>query len=99
MLKQDSIAGSSGTVIRGHEFHYSEITGRDQGSAVSDQPAELIYSLKDGSGDSIHDEGYVIRNTLGSYIHIHFGSNPSIANNFVHFIKEHHGTYTTGRAR
>jgi cobyrinic acid a,c-diamide synthase len=99
ILQQDSIAGNRGTVIRGHEFHYSEITDRDQGSGARGQDTELIYSVKDSTGNHTYSEGYRIKNVLGSYIHIHFGSNPSIANKFVHFIKEHHGTYSTGRAR
>jgi cobyrinic acid a,c-diamide synthase len=54
-----------------------------------------VYSVKDGSGNDIHNEGYKINNTLGSYIHIHFGSNLSIAKTFMDFIKEHHGTYSS----
>lgn len=111
-LQQDSIAGSRGTVIRGHEFHYSEIMdsaeAKKRGSgkvATSELPSfrtsslARIYAVTDGSGNELGKEGYTVKNTLGSYIHIHFGSNPSIANNFVHFIKEHHGNYSLGRAR
>ena len=111
-LRQDSIAGDKGAVIRGHEFHYSEIMesqeARKRGSAkvVSSEPQNFrtsalsqTYSVKDGSGNELGKEGYTVKNALGSYIHIHFGSNPSIANNFIHFIKEHHGTYSPGRAR
>lgn len=111
-LRQNSIAGSSGAVIRGHEFHYSEIMDsaearkRGSGKVVTSglpnfrtSSLSQIYSVKDGSGNELGKEGYTVKNTLGSYIHIHFGSNRSIANNFVHSIKEHHGTYSTGRAR
>jgi cobyrinic acid a,c-diamide synthase len=99
ILLQDSIAGPRGTAIRGHEFHYSDITDRAQGSGVRGKDTELMYSVKDSDGNHACSEGYRVNNVLGSYMHIHFGSNPSIANNFVHFIKEHHGTYSTGRAR
>jgi len=99
ILQRDSITGDNGAVLRGHEFHYSEIINSGQRSAVSGQPTELIYSVKDGSGNELGKEGYTVKNTLGSYIHLHFGSNPSIANNFIHFIKERHGTYSPGRAR
>jgi len=105
-LQQGSLAGGAGTVIRGHEFHYSEITDRGQvgidsyrGSGIGDQQTAFIYSVKDGAGNVLKDEGYRIKNVLGSYIHIHFGSNRAIANNFVQCIKEHHGTYSSGRAR
>ena len=98
-IRRDAITGAGGAVIRGHEFHYSEILNSGQPSGVSRQDAGLLYFVTDVSGNDIGKEGYTVKNTLGSYIHIHFGSNPSIANNFVHFIKEHHGTYSPGRAR
>jgi cobyrinic acid a,c-diamide synthase len=115
VLKQDSIFGPKGSTVRGHEFHYSEIADRGQESGIgntklkplshfnpptlkSSNPS-LIYSVKDGSGNKLKDEGYRINNALGSYIHIHFGSNQTIAGNFINFIKEHHGTDTVGRTR
>lgn len=98
-LQRDSMLGRRGAVIKGHEFHYSEIAGRDQKSGVRGQDTELIYAVKDGTGNALQDEGYSIQNVLGSYIHIHFGSSGLIANNFIQSIKERHGTYSSGRAR
>jgi cobyrinic acid a,c-diamide synthase len=60
---------------------------------------DLIYSVKDGSGKHLSDEGYKVNNTLGSYIHIHFGSNPAIAGNLIKHIKERYGTDTVSRTR
>ncbi|NOZ70244.1 MAG: cobyrinate a,c-diamide synthase [Deferribacteres bacterium] len=83
VLKEDCIPGRKGAVIRGHEFHYSTIINS------ADAPVSGLarsYSVRDGSGRYIHDEGYRIKNTLGSYIHIHFGSNPGIAENFIGFV-------------
>ena len=91
VLKERSILGIKGTVVRGHEFHYSEIVNSGERSAVSGQLGDLIYSVKDGSGLSLGEEGYRIKNSLGSYIHIHFGSNLSIADSIIDFIKECHG--------
>jgi cobyrinic acid a,c-diamide synthase len=82
VLKKDSIFGTKGAVFRGHEFHYSEIVNRSQNTGNRTQ---TIYIVKDSSSNKISDEGYMIKNTLGSYIHIHFGSNPAIAKNFVNF--------------
>jgi cobyrinic acid a,c-diamide synthase len=48
----------------------------------------FCYSLRDSSGQARQDEGYRIKRTLASYIHIHFGSNPCIADYFLNFIKE-----------
>jgi cobyrinic acid a,c-diamide synthase len=94
VLKQDSVLGQKGTAVRGHEFHYSEIDCRGE------VPSPLrIYSVKDGSNKKLDDEGYKIHNTLGSYIHIHFGSNPEIAGNLINYCKERHGTDTVSRTR
>jgi cobyrinic acid a,c-diamide synthase len=84
VLRKDSILAKKGTSVRGHEFHYSEIAGTEHGT-------ETIYSLRDGSGSPIHDEGYRTKNTFGSYMHMHFGSERSIVKNMVDFIKEHNG--------
>lgn len=93
-LNEDCILGRKGDKCRGHEFHYSEMGCRIQDSKV--------YSLRDGSGQAIGNEGCKFKNTLASYVHIHFGSNPGIAGNFVDFIKENRvadGEYNTHRAR
>lgn len=80
LLKSDCIVGYKGDVLRGHEFHYSEI--RDKSSDIN-----RLYSIKDGNGESLEDEGYLFKNTLASYIHLHFGSNPHIAMNFINSIR------------
>ena len=82
LLKDDCIIGKRGARVRGHEFHYSEIK-ESSNTGHSSQ-----YKVKDGSGQNIQDEGYKFKNTLASYIHIHFGSHPDIAGNFVRFIKK-----------
>ncbi len=84
LLREDCIMGKKGAMLRGHEFHYSEIEeGADGDSVISD-----IYTVKNGSGQELHGEGYRYRQTLASYIHIHFGSNPRIAKEFISLCKE-----------
>ncbi|MDR3088742.1 MAG: cobyrinate a,c-diamide synthase [Desulfobulbaceae bacterium] len=63
--------GPAGTVLRGHEFHYSEI------DAMPDQ-ARRIYALDNGQ-----DEGYALGRTLGGYMHLHFASNPEAIQHFL----------------
>lgn len=78
-LKEDCVLGKKGAALRGHEFHYSEIAPDAHcGSAVP-----TVYSLRNGSGQELGDEGYLYKRTLASYIHIHFGSNPDIAERFI----------------
>lgn len=72
-LRSECIVGSDNTVARGHEFHYSEIR------EAQDQGVTLSYSVTNGSGEPLPAEGYSYKNTLASYIHLHFGSNPAIA--------------------
>lgn len=74
---EDCLIGSAGSHGRGHEFHYSQV---DHEEAVT---TKRIYGVKNGSGKDLDPEGYRHKNTLGSYVHVHFGSNPSIARRFV----------------
>lgn len=46
----------------------------------------LVYSIKNNKGEYITDEGYRYKNTLASYIHIHFGSSHNIAQEFISFL-------------
>ncbi len=78
LLKEDCIIGSRGERCRGHEFHYSEI--RDSASGQ-------VYALCDNRGKVLPAEGFRYKNTLASYVHIHFGSNPYIAEQFTAFVK------------
>ncbi len=83
-LKEDCVIGNKGDVLRGHEFHYSEIIARgERDSTVSE-----IYSVKNGSGQALPGEGYRHKRTVASYIHIHFGSNPAIAREFVNHARK-----------
>jgi cobyrinic acid a,c-diamide synthase len=74
-LVADSILGRRGTVVRGHEFHYSE---------MDEMPPEVerLYKVRKGGAD-LGSEGFRYRNCLASYIHLHFGSCPGVAAAFV----------------
>ncbi|MCK4486652.1 MAG: cobyrinate a,c-diamide synthase [Desulfobacterales bacterium] len=74
--------GTVGQVIRGHEFHYSEMIEGPKG-------VQLAYSIAGRRGKDTHGEGFLMRNTLGSYVHLHFGSNPAVAKNFVRLCWKH----------
>lgn len=71
-----SLLGGAWTVARGHEFHYSYI-------AEKDPEALAIYKVRDRKDWREESEGFLRNNTLGSYIHLHFGSNPEVAPAFV----------------
>lgn len=75
-LKQDSIIGKKGQTIRGHEFHYSSVENQTD-------YYKNIYQVSSRAGQDIQLKGYMTKNTLGSYLHLHFGSNPECALQFV----------------
>jgi cobyrinic acid a,c-diamide synthase len=70
VLNEDCILGRQGAVLRGHEFHYSEIAQQASESG--------IYKVRSKSGTEGQAEGFRVKNTLASYIHVHFGSNPVV---------------------
>jgi len=74
---EDTLLGPAGSKARGHEFHYSEIDAAEHLSHC--------YRLGRRDGEELGMEGYRYKNVLGSYIHLHFGSNPQLAANFVEF--------------
>lgn len=75
-LTSDTVIGNRDLTVRGHEFHYSELTGPAPGY-------KTVYQISDRSGVDKSPEGYQTSRTLGSYIHLHFGSQPAAAGNFV----------------
>jgi cobyrinic acid a,c-diamide synthase len=83
-LLAEGIIGGKGTIARGHEFHYSEM--EEMPDSV-----ERIYQVR-RKGIVLGQEGYRYKNCLGSYIHLHFGSSPGIADSFV----GHCRAYKTG---
>jgi len=82
-LLADGVLGGQGSVARGHEFHYSE---------MEEMPVEVerLYAVS-RKGNALGKEGYLYKNCLASYIHLHFGSSPGMAESFV----GHCRAYTT----
>ncbi|ORJ60274.1 cobyrinate a,c-diamide synthase [Geothermobacter hydrogeniphilus] len=73
----DTPLGPAGTVARGHEFHYSAL----------EMPVSVprVYALRRKGGAASGSEGFSCKNVLASYVHLHFGGNPQLAENFVRF--------------
>ncbi len=74
-LEQDSILGNKGELLRGHEFHYSTVSGLDENNSA--------YQLRGGKGLPGRLDGYVEGNLLASYVHLHLRSNPAAADKFM----------------
>jgi cobyrinic acid a,c-diamide synthase len=54
--------------LRGHEFHYSEIE-----NIASD--SKFAHTLKRGKGITNKKDGFIVYNSLASYMHLHFADN------------------------
>ena len=67
--------GEAGMAARGHEFHFSRI------DALPDT-IPRAYRLRPRHGEE-RAEGYVVERALMSYVHLHFASNPALADRFV----------------
>lgn len=61
-----------GVVIRGHEFHYSR-------AEHIDEPYRLAYQVKRGTGIDGRGDGFLKRNVLAAYTHIHALATPEWA--------------------
>jgi cobyrinic acid a,c-diamide synthase len=70
-----TLLGPAGTVVRGHEFHYSRTEGEAAGVSV--------YRVTDRRGPNAKSRGWLVNRTLGSYVHLHFGACPQSAEYFV----------------
>ena len=79
---EDSILSPRGQFYRGHEFHWSRITGHNGDL----KPA---YQMQNAEGDVIGYEGFVAPNLLASYVHLHFGQNPVLVDKFVQHCREY----------
>ncbi len=73
-----TILGAAGLRMRGHQFRYSTLEGAPDGDA---------YRVRTRHGAEPFLEGYVggygEGNVLGSYVHLHFASNPLVAQGLV----------------
>src|SRR3989454_9038510 len=79
---EDNILSPRGQFYRGHEFHWSRITGHNGDL----KPA---YQMQNAEGDVIGYEGFVAPNLLASYVHLHFGQNPLLVDKFVQHCREY----------
>ena len=73
-LNRDTILGQTGMTARGHEFHYS---------SLDDHGEKSVYNACDRTGGTRSGPGFEVKRTLGSYLHLHFKSNPDLPQNFV----------------
>lgn len=85
-LLLDSVLGLKGDTIQGHEFHFSieesTSSGRTNKDAV--RTPFTFTRLRDGKQ---YLAGQMYKNTIGSYLHLHFAGCPKVAETFVRIAK------------
>ena len=73
----DTVLGSAGLLLHGHEFHFSV----EEAERVADTERPFIFTkLRNGAR---YAAGCVYKNVLGSYLHLHFAGCQTAAENFV----------------
>lgn len=76
-----SLLADRGDRLKGHEFHYSVMTGLPEEKAA--------YVLTGGKAPAERIEGYVDRNMVASFVHLHWRSNPKAAAGFVNGCRQY----------
>jgi cobyrinic acid a,c-diamide synthase len=84
----ETLLAAPGEVLRGHEFHWSQVDEHPAGWA----PAYRTTSRRGGT----RLEGFYGPNLLASYVHVHFSANPRAAARFVEAARGYRRTKTGG---
>jgi cobyrinic acid a,c-diamide synthase len=78
-LEKESFFGIKGTALRGHEFHYSELTA----DPCLDPQWQAVYQVRRRRSEKIFFEGYQKGRILASYVHLHWAGRPDVAESFM----------------
>lgn len=71
-----------GDVVKGHEFHYSQMDFEKENFVYEN------YKIRDGEIKRVWKEGFQDKNLLATYVHIHFSSNKKFVENWIKIMKE-----------
>ena len=72
--QQATVLGPAGTVLRGHEFHFS---------SEAAPPEAAPFTFVRLRNQARYAAGQQWKNVLGSYLHLHFAGCPSAAQSFA----------------
>lgn len=73
-----------GTELRGHEFHYSAVTGIAENESIF-----MAFKMKRGHGIMDRRDGLCYKNVLATYTHIHALGAPQWVAGFINKAKEY----------
>lgn len=74
-IQRNCIMGATGQRFRGHQFRYSTLEWEKNVASA--------YTLTKRRRGEVVEEGYLYANVLGSYVHAHWASNPTLPEHFV----------------
>ena len=83
-LREDSLWGSRGATLRGHEFHYSELVSEPAGK----EGWRAVYNLRRRDTQKTRWEGFQRGRVLASYAHLHLASRPEAVKRFLSLCEE-----------
>ena len=75
---RDTLLADAGETLRGHEFRYSVW---EPGAAEAASPAWRLRGTRPDAGETV--AGHAERGLLASYLHIHLGQRPALAQRLV----------------
>ncbi|MFZ3372191.1 MAG: cobyrinate a,c-diamide synthase, partial [Desulfitobacteriaceae bacterium] len=76
VFQTNNFLGPKGTVVRGHEFHYSQV-------AFNSNPQHAYQLFRGDKADRL--EGFVQDNLVASYLHLHFSGHPELLQHWSAF--------------
>jgi cobyrinic acid a,c-diamide synthase len=85
-VDRDNPYYKSGTLLKGHEFHYSTIETLDAGEE------DLVFAMQRGNGIRGGRDGLCRKNVLATYTHIHALGTPQWAPALVDLARRCRGT-------
>ena len=80
-ISRNCLISSANNIIRGHEFHFSNLESIDKDS-------RFAYDMQIGVGVNRKKDGLLQYNALASYMHLHFAL-PKVARTFVESCAKH----------
>lgn len=79
-MEKDTVLGRKGTVLHGHEFHFSSECAPEN---INPEEYPRAFTFQRMRKIPPYLAGYAKDNILGSYLHLHFAGSPEAARSFV----------------
>lgn len=78
IFAKDSFLGKAGSIVHGHEFHYSKV--------VYHSEHRPLFQLRKG-GKLLRADGFAEENIAASYLHLHFAGHPELLEHWIEVLR------------